>query len=123
MALCPSQICSASAFVHIPGENILHDLSSRFRRLLEACNNHGLVPNEELWRRRTCTGVESGITHIPCQCESWLTMHVTWAVMSFALLQSEDGTVDERALRNVRKTDESFDKAWNCLRELYVALF
>ena len=44
MALCPSQICSASAFAHTPGENILHDLGSRVRRLLETCNNHGLVP-------------------------------------------------------------------------------
>jgi hypothetical protein len=52
-----------------------------------------------------------------------LTMHATWAVMSFALLQNDDGTVDERALRNVQKIDENFGKAWKCLRELYVALF
>lgn len=50
-------------------------------------------------------------------------MHVTWAVVSFALLQSENGTDDESALRNIWKADESFDKAWNCLREPYVALF
>jgi hypothetical protein len=31
--------------------------------------------------------------------------------------------VDERALRSVQKIDESFGKAWKCLRELYVALF
>jgi hypothetical protein len=55
--------------------------------------------------------------------DEWLTMHATWAVMSFALLQGEDGNVDERALRNVQKIDESFGKAWKCLRELYVALF
>jgi hypothetical protein len=55
--------------------------------------------------------------------DEWLTMHATWAVMSSALLQSEDGTVDERALRNVQRIDESFGKAWKCLRELYVALF
>ena len=55
--------------------------------------------------------------------DEWLTMHATWAVMSFALLQSDYGTVDERALRNVQKIDESFGKSWKCLRELYVALF
>ena len=55
--------------------------------------------------------------------DEWLTMHATWAVMSFGLLQSEDGTVDERALRKVQKIDESFGKAWKCLRELYMALF
>lgn len=51
------------------------------------------------------------------------SLHVTCAVMRFASLQSENGTEDERAFRKVRKTDESFDKACNCLRVPYVALF
>ena len=174
MALYPSHIRSAPAFVRTPGENILYELSSRVRRLLETCNNHGLFANEELWRRRTRAGVETAASLVfyanaepgwfgdICQLlseigdaekmressaarsdqlfvmrwtclsilairrtlnDEWLTMRATWAVMSFALLQSEDGTVDERALRNVQKIDESFDKAWKCLRELYVALF
>ena len=174
MALYPSHIRSASDFTRTPGKNILFELSSRVRRLLETCNNHGLFANEELWRRRTRAGVETAASLVfyanaepgwfgdMCQLlseigavekmrdstvarsdqlfvmrwtclsilairrtlsDEWLTMHATWAVMSFALLQSGDGTADERALRNVQKIDKSFDKAWKCLRELYVALF
>ena len=174
MDLYPSHIRSAAAFARTRGENILYEVSSRVKRLLETCNNHGLFANEESWRRRTRASVEtvaslifyanadpswfgdickllSEIGEVETMREStparsdqlfamrwtclsilairrtlneeWLTMPATWAVMSFALLQSEDGTADERALRNVQKIDESFGKAWKCLRELYVALF
>ena len=170
----PSHTRSASAFAPTQGENVLHEVSSRVRHLLETCNNHGLFANEESWRRRTRASVETVASLVfyanaepswfgdickqlgeigevekmwestPARSDQlfvmrwtclsilairrtlngeWLTMHATWAVMSFALLQSEDGTVDERALRSVQKIDESFGKAWKCLRELYVALF
>ena len=174
MAMYPIHPRSASDFTRNPRENILYELSSRVRRLLETCNNHSLFANEELWRRRLRAGVETAASLIfyanaepgwfgdicPLLSEigdvenmrestvvrsdqlfvmrwtclstlairrtlndGWLTMDATWVVMSFALLQSGDGTADERALRNVQKIDESFDKAWKCLRELYVALF
>ena len=174
MVLYPSHIRSATAFAPTQGENVLHEVSSRVRHLLETCNNHGLFANEESWRRRTRAGIEtvaslvfyanaepswfgdickllSEIGEVEKMREStparsdqlfvmrwtclsilairrtlndeWPTMHATWAVMSFALLESEDGTVDERALRSVQKIDERFGKAWKCLRELYVALF
>ncbi|KAH9980631.1 hypothetical protein BJV77DRAFT_1047487, partial [Russula vinacea] len=152
MALYPSHIRSTSAHTRTLGENVLYELSSRVARLLETCNNHGLFANEESWRRRTRAGVETAASLVfyanaepawfgdICKLlseigdlfvmpirrtlnDEWLTMHATWAVMSFALLQSDYGTVDERALRNVQKIDESFGKSWKCLRELYVALF
>jgi len=45
------------------------------------------------------------------------------AVESFSRLEIEDGTDDERAERNAQKIDETFERAWNCLWELYNALF
>ena len=45
------------------------------------------------------------------------------AVESFSRFEIDGGTDDQQAERSARKIDETFDRAWTCLWDLYYALF
>ena len=99
-----------STVMHIQGEDVLHELSTRVARSVEICKNHKLFANHDgLWRKRTRACIEATASLVCCA-----DAKLAWFGGILELL-GEIGSFEKIRELSLAGSDELFVMRWTCL--------
>jgi hypothetical protein len=108
--LHPPNVHPHSTTVHIRGENIVHELSTRVARSVEICKNHRLFSNNDgLWRKRSRACIEATASLVCCA-----NANFAW-FGGIPKLLGDVGSFEKIRELSLAGTDESFVMRWTCL--------
>ena len=105
----PRNVYQSSAAVHIRGENVVHELSTRVARSVEICKSRKLFSNEELWRKRTRACIETTASLVCCA-----NAKVAW-FGGISKLLGDIGSFEKIRELSLAGMDELFVMRWTCL--------
>jgi hypothetical protein len=95
--------------MHIQGENVVYELSTRVARSVEICKNRKLFSNDDLWRKRTRACIETTASLV-----FRANAKLAWFGSISELLGDIGGFEKIRELL-LAGTDELFVTRWTCL--------
>ena len=102
-----------STTVHIRGEDVVHELSTRVARSVAICKSRGLFSNNDsLWRKRTRACVEATASLVFCA-----NAKLDW-FGNISKLLGDIGSFEK--IRALAGTDELFGMRWICLSLLAI---
>ena len=105
----PPNVHPHSTTAQIPGENVVHELSTRVARSVEMCKNHKLFANNDLWRKRTRTCIEVTASLICCANANLARFG------GISELLRDIGSFEDIRELSLAGTDELFVMRWTCL--------
>jgi hypothetical protein len=105
----PPNVRPHSTTVHIRGENVVHELSTRVARSVEICKNNGLFASDDLWRRRTRACIETTASLVCCA-----NAKLAW-FGDISKLLGDIGSFEKIRELSLAGTDELFVMRWTCL--------
>jgi len=105
----PPNIHPHSTTVHLRGENVVYELSTRVARSVEICKNRNLFSDEDLWRKRTRTCIEATASLVCCA-----NAKLAW-FGGVSKLLGEIGGFEKMRELSWAGTDELFVMRWTCL--------
>jgi Family of unknown function (DUF6535) len=104
-----SNVHPHSTTVHIQGENVVHELSTRVTRSVEIRKNRGFFANDDLWRKRTRACIEATASLV-CIANAKLA----WFGGVPELL-GDIGRFEMMRELSLSGTDQLFVMRWTCL--------
>jgi hypothetical protein len=105
----PPNVHPHSTTVHIRGENVVHELSTRVARSVEICRNRKLFSNDDLWRKRTRACIEATASLVCCA-----NAKLAW-FGGISELLGYTGSIEKIRELSLAGTDELFVMRWTCL--------
>ena len=107
--LHPLTFLPQSTTVHIRGENVVHELSTRVARSVEICKDRKLFSNDDLWRKRTRACIEATASLVCCA-----NANVAW-FGGIPNLLGDIGCFEKIMELSSAGKDELFVIRWTCL--------
>jgi hypothetical protein len=109
----PPNVHPHSTLVHIQGESVVHELSTRVARSVEICKNHKLFGNNDgLWRKRTRACIEATASLVCCANAKFAWFE------GLSELLGEVGSFEKIRELSLAGMDELFVMRWTCLQHL-----